>query len=139
MIDLDNVVTLGVVFVVAITFGWGFLTQKLKASEWKKKFTKIQHDKISSEVRVGKIGENMAPFLTGWPYNPNTFRFLGNPVDGIQFNKNEIIFVEIKTGKSKLSKGQKHLKSLVKEGKVSFATFRVGEDGCDFRIEENDV
>lgn len=80
----------------------------------------------------------MAPFFTEWPYDPNNFRFLGNPIDGISFNQDEVIFVEIKTGKSRLSNSQKLVKQLVKDGKVSFATFRVSEDGCTLKVEEDD-
>jgi predicted Holliday junction resolvase-like endonuclease len=119
--------------ITTIVFGYNYVKQKEKAAIWKNRFQQIQHDKISSEVRVGKIGENMAPFLEDWPYDPNTFRFLGNPVDGIQFCDDEIIFVEIKTGKSRLSKGQKRARDLIQQGKVSFATFRVGETGCEFK------
>ena len=102
------------------------------------KFEKIQNEKISSEVRIGKIGENMAPFLKDWPYDPNDFRFLGNPIDGIQFTNDEVIFVEIKTGKSRLSRGQRNLRDIVRSKKVSFATFRVSEHGCELKREELD-
>jgi len=94
---------------------------------------KILSQKKSSEVRLGRIGENMAPFVNDWPYDQNRFRFLGNPVDGIQFTDDEIIFIEIKTGKSRLSHGQRNIKELVIDGKVSFATFRVSEHGCEFK------
>ena len=93
-------------------------------------YKRLFNQKKSSEVRVGKIGENLAPFLDGWPYDPNSFRFLGNPIDGIQFAEDKIRFVEIKTGKARLSASQKWIKDLVLKGKVSFVTFRVGEDGC---------
>lgn len=93
-------------------------------------YNRLLHQKKSSEVRVGKIGENLAPFLDGWPYDPNSFRFLGNPIDGIQFADDKIRFVEIKTGKARLSASQKWIKDLVLKGKVSFVTFRIGEDGC---------
>ena len=109
-----------------------------KLAESKKNFDTMLSHKKSSEVRVGKIGENMAPFLKDWPYDPNRFRFLGNPVDGMQFTDDEIIFIEIKTGKSRLSKTQKKIKELVKSGKVRFATFRVGENGCELKIEEKE-
>jgi len=95
--------------------------------------------KKSSEVRVGKIGENMAPFLKDWPYDPNRFRFLGNPVDGIQFTNDEIIFVEIKTGKSKLTKTQRAVRNLLrKKDAVSFATFRIDENGCILKKDGED-
>lgn len=104
--------------------------------EQKVAYDKLLGQKKSSEVRVGKIGENMAPFLNGWPYDPNNFRFLGNPIDGVQFNEDELIFIEIKTGRSALSKKQKWIKQLIKEGKVGFATFRINEKGVVFTKEE---
>lgn len=100
------------------------------------KLQKVISQKKSSEVRLGKIGENMAPFFQLWPYDPNKFRFLGDPVDGISFNEDEIVFVEIKTGKARLTTSQKRAKELIKEGKVKFATFRVGESGCELKIED---
>lgn len=109
------------------------------AAVFKEKYNKELHYRKSSEVRLGKIGENLAPFLRDWPWSPGSFRFLGNPVDGIQFNDNEIIFVEVKTGGARLSKSQRKFKQLVKEGKVSFATFRISEDGSKLVLLENDV
>ena len=106
-----------------------------KVKEYKKKHDRMLSLKKSSEVRVGKIGENMAPFLKAWPYDPNNFRFLGNPVDGIQFTNNEIIFIEIKTGKSKLTKSQRKARNIIRTGNVSFATFRVDENGTKLRKE----
>ena len=84
----------------------------------------------SSEVRLGKIAENLAPFTDGWPYDPNNFIFLGREVDGIQLNDDEIVFIEIKTGKSRLSKSQKRIQQIIKEGKVHFETYRIDETGC---------
>jgi predicted Holliday junction resolvase-like endonuclease len=91
----------------------------------------------SSEVRLGRISESLAPFLNGWPWDPNEFRFLGNPIDGIQFNQDELVFVEIKTGKSRLSASQRWIKDLVSQGKVSFATFRISEDGSKLTFDLN--
>ena len=96
------------------------------------KYNKELHFRKSSEVRLGHIGENLAPFTKCWPWDPNNFRFLGNPVDGVQFNDDGIVFVEIKTGGARLSKSQKKFKDLVKAGKVSFVTFKITEDGVKF-------
>jgi len=92
----------------------------------------------SSEIRLGRIGENMAPFFEEWPYDPNDFRFLGSPIDRVQFTEGSIIFVEIKTGKSRLTGKQRMIRDLVKNGRVSFATFRVDEDGCTMTLEGED-
>ena len=98
---------------------------------------KVLSQKKSSEVRLGRIGEQMAPFFQSWPFDPNGFRFLGNPIDGIQFTDDAVIFIEIKTGKARLTDSQKTVKRLIKEGKIDFATFRVSEDGCSLKIEED--
>ncbi len=109
--------------------------RKIKTS-----FDRLLSQKKSSEIRVGKIGENMAPFMEDWPYDPNKFRFIGNPVDGIQFTDDEIIFVEIKTGKSRLTKSQRKIRDILrKKGTVSFATFRVDENGCKLKRDEDEV
>lgn len=107
--------------------------------ELQKRYDRELHHRKSSEVRLGKIGENLAPFVAGWPWDPKNFRFLGNPVDGIQFNKDGIIFVEIKTGKARLSKSQKAHRDLVNAGKVSFATFKITEAGTKLVQEGEDL
>lgn len=109
---------------------------KDKIKKWKEKFNKVLSQKKSSEVRLGKTAEHLAPFIKEWPYDPERFRFLGNPVDGISINEDNISFIEIKTGKSSLTKSQKHAKRLVKEGKVTFETFRISEDGVSIHREE---
>lgn len=105
------------------------------------RYAKLIHQKKSSEVRLGQIGEHVAPFLDDWPWDPKNFRFLGNPVDGIQFNEDDVVFVEIKTGKSQLSKSQRVVRDLIKLGKIKWAEFRIGKDECTVkiieRIEEN--
>lgn len=107
------------------------------ANFYKSEYDKVLHQKKSSEVRLGKVAENMAPFFDAWPYDPNNFRFLGNPIDGIQFTEDSVVFIEIKSGKAKLSNSQKLVKDLVKRGKVEFATFRVDDTGCLLKVEDS--
>ncbi len=130
----------GVLMVILLALViWNYYRSKKecekKVKEYKKKHDRMLSLKKSSEIRVGKIGENMAPFMKAWPYDPNNFRFLGNPVDGIQFTNNEIIFIEIKTGKSKLTKSQRRTRDIIRKGKISFATFRVDESGTELKKE----
>ena len=103
--------------------------KRRELDKFRKKYSRELHHRKSSEVRLGKIGENLAPFTKEWPWDANNFRFLGNPVDGIQFNEDEIVFVEIKTGGARLSKSQKNFRDIVKAGKVKFVTFKITDNG----------
>lgn len=135
---VNNIIFIFIIgFLTYVVYSLSKIKELKKENEIiKDKNIKIVSQKKSSEVRLGRIGENMAPFFNEWPYEPTNFRFLGNPVDGVSFNDDEIVFVEIKTGKARLTNSQKKAKQLIKEGKVKFVTFRVGEEGCDLKIEE---
>lgn len=107
-----------------------YLDAKKETKSWHDKHDTVLSQKKSSEVRLGKIGENLAPFTNAWPYTPDNFTFIGREIDGLLITDKEIIFIEIKTGKSKLSKSQKNVRDLVKAGKVYFETFRIDDTGC---------
>ena len=47
------------------------------------------------------------------------------PIDYIVFNNDEVIFVEVKSGASTLSKKQSEIKKLITDGKVRFETIRI--------------
>lgn len=86
----------------------------------------ILSQKKSSEVRLGMDAEILAPFLEQFPYNPKDAKFLGEPIDFIIFNADkEVVFVEVKSGNSKLSPKQNKLKGLIEEGKVKFDLIRI--------------
>lgn len=93
----------------------------------------ILSQKKSSETRLGQIGENLIPFLADFPYDPKCAHFLGNPIDYIIFDSNShdpaIVFLEIKTGNSKLSNNQKLIRNLIMTGKVRFEELRLNEKG----------
>jgi predicted Holliday junction resolvase-like endonuclease len=99
------------------------LEQDLYNEEQSRKTTLSQ--KKSSEVRLGQIAEKLAPFLEDFPYNPEDATFLGQPIDYIIFDDTSIVFVEIKTGKSKLSAKQRHIRDLVKNKYVEWKEIRI--------------
>ena len=57
--------------------------------------------------------------------NPKTAKFIGDPIDFIHFDDDKITLVEVKSGKSQLSKKQREIRDLVKAGKVEFTIYRV--------------
>jgi predicted Holliday junction resolvase-like endonuclease len=91
--------------------------------QWKaENEAKIRQDAAnrSYAVNLGKITEHLVPFHTKFPFNPKDAKFIGNPIDLIVFDgasdeeeKVTIYFVEIKTGKSRLSSKQQKIKSAV--------------------------
>jgi predicted Holliday junction resolvase-like endonuclease len=80
----------------------------------------------SLSTRYGLLTEQFLPLVTAYPWNPANFRFLGSPIDGIQFEEGEIIVVEFKAGNSQLTKTQKRIRDLVSAGKVRFEVVRIG-------------
>jgi predicted Holliday junction resolvase-like endonuclease len=78
-------------------------------------YKKLLSQKKSSEVRLGQISEQIAPFLKGFNYDTRNTKFLGQPIDLICFEPDKVVFVEVKTGKSQLSQKQKDIKHLIKK------------------------
>jgi len=78
----------------------------------------------SVEVRTGQIMEKMTPFLEVFKHDPSRAVFIGQPIDYIVFGEDEIVFVEVKTGKSKTSKKQNNIKKLIEDKKVRFELVR---------------
>ncbi|MDD1719232.1 MAG: Holliday junction resolvase, partial [Methanoregulaceae archaeon] len=103
---------------------------------WKLECTgAIRKDAVdrSRSTLKGKISEQMAPLLPEFPYPPADARFIGNPIDFVVFDgytnaKDEkgeaidVVLVEVKTGKGKLSREQSLIRKAVEEGRVSWRT-----------------
>ena len=102
---------------------------------WKELEPGIREDaaKRSRAVLGGHFSEQLAPYLPGFPYNPTEVRFIGKPIDFIVFKNldkkepTEIIFVEVKSGNSKLSEIERRLKEIIKNKRVSWNEYRVPE------------
>ena len=89
-----------------------------------KQLDEQQFNNKSILVKHGKNWEQFTPFMKDFPGNKDNFRFLGTPIDGIIFDDDEIKFVEIKTGTSRLSDKQQRMKALVEKKKVSWKELR---------------
>ena len=84
----------------------------------------LKHKKKSGEVLHGKSWEEFAPFMKHYPFDPRNFKFLGMPVDGVSFEEDAIYFIEVKTGKSRLSSKQKQIREQIEHGQVEWLEFR---------------
>ena len=85
----------------------------------------LKFSKTSQSVKYGKLTEQFIPFTQDFPFDPENFRFLGSPIDGVAFNENEIVFCEFKTATSRLSEKQKRFKQLVQNKMVKWFEFNL--------------
>lgn len=88
--------------------------------------------KKSRAVLGGLAGEQVAPFLPGFPCNPADARFVGKPVDFVAFSGaadggeiKEILLIEVKSGETSLSKREREIKACVQEGRLRFVEYRI--------------
>jgi len=71
--------------------------------------------------RIGKLtSQQYHAFMKQYPYDPENFRYIGDPVDGIQFEEDKILFVWFKTRKTIRTPEQDHIKNLLENGNVSW-------------------
>jgi len=87
--------------------------------------------KRSRSVIGGQVAEQVAPYLPEFPCDPGDAHFIGKPVDFVCFSGassgeiDEIVFVEVKTGASALSKTEKSLREAIVSGKVRWVEYRI--------------
>ena len=119
MLDLNIILSIIILLILFILF--------LSQSYYKNKISKLQanlkettSDKMSLSTKYGQISEEFFPLEQSYPYNSKNFKFLGNPIDGIQFNEDKIILIEFKTNSSKLSTKQRHIRNLINDKQVEF-------------------
>lgn len=119
---------------IIIAFLLGRLIGKLTSEKsFKQRLLDARKDATnrSRSIMQGQISEQLAPFMPGFPFDAADARFIGKPVDLIVFKGlkdkqiEELIFVEVKTASSKLSKNEKDLKNVIQNKKVKWYEFRI--------------
>ena len=91
----------------------------------KNNYATLLIQKKASEIRLGQIAEQFVPFIENFPYDPKRARFIGSPIDLMVFGDDEIVFLEIKTGKSRLNANQTRIKKQIEENKIKWDVIRV--------------
>ena len=95
------------------------------------KYLRYDAVKRSKRTLLGKLWEQVSPYIPKFPFRPSDMKFLGSPIDFIIFDGasendiKKIIFLEIKSGDSKLSAQERKLKSVIENGKVEYKIFNV--------------
>lgn len=112
-----------------LALGWlAFYVAWRSRANAKRELRSARSSKRSQSVRYGQLTERFAPWMQAWPFDPESFRPLGTPVDGVQFADDAVYLVEIKASGGRLTSDQRELRELVREGRVGWLTFRVGDE-----------
>ncbi|MFH1801718.1 MAG: Holliday junction resolvase-like protein [archaeon] len=104
-----------------------------KNREWELELPNHRRDAISKSRAVlsGQFSEQMAPYFPDFNFKPTECRFIGKPVDFIVFRGmdekkiEEVVFVEVKSGKAKLSSQEKNLKDTINKKRVRWEEYKV--------------
>ena len=85
----------------------------------------------SRAVLKGQVGEQLAPLTGAFPYATKDARFLGDPIDYVVFrglsgsDDIEIVLVEVKTGRARLSENELRVERAIEKGRVRFEIVRL--------------
>ena len=113
--------------------GIGLLLASVYLLLWKARYTKrLRLDAIqrSQSVTIGKVHEQLIPYLPNFPFNPKDVRFLGSPVDFVVFDGldrgelTRVVFLEVKTGSSTLSTRERQLRDAIQARQVQWLELR---------------
>lgn len=108
--------------VLLLLLGWALAYVVVR--KWRAERSRVR----KNATRYGTLTEQYAPWLAGWPFDdPRRFRFLGDPIDGVQFEDDAVYLVEVKTAGGRLTPDQKRVRDAVLAGRVGWVTFAVKE------------
>jgi predicted Holliday junction resolvase-like endonuclease len=83
----------------------------------------------SAHTTKGQILEKWCPFIDHPQiephWQPKDWSFMGNPIDYIVWDEEGIVFLDVKAGKSQLTKKQRMIRDLIREGKVEWREIRL--------------
>ena len=121
---------LKIIWVALIAFFIGYLIWKLvKYSELQK--ARKESIKKSRSVILWETAEKVAPFLPDFPYNPKDLTFIWKWVDYVVFdwlsnwNLKQIVFLELKTWKSRQNKNEKEIEKIILQKNVKYELRKV--------------
>jgi Holliday junction resolvase-like endonuclease len=97
----------------------------LKGKELEAKLQR-RSQKLSRSILGGVFSEQVAPFLPDFPKDlkPSEARFIGKPIDFLIFKGmdeehiDDVVFVEIKSGRSQLSQNERSLRDAINNKRV---------------------
>lgn len=126
MVQALTALIIALVFLLA-----GYLWGKRKVSQVKKQALQRQRP-----ILGGLFSEQIAPLLPDFPKDLkiSEARFVGKPIDFLFFkgmdekNISDVVFVEVKTGKSALSLVERKLRDAIRDKRVEWREYRISEE-----------
>ena len=125
---------LAALLALVLGIGIGLLLALVYFQKWRARYTDaIRQDAIqrSHAVTVGKVHEQLIPYLPDFQFNPKDARFLGTPVDLVVFDGldegqvRRVVFIEVKTGEGALSVRERQVRDAVQARQVEWIELRV--------------
>jgi predicted Holliday junction resolvase-like endonuclease len=122
---------------LAIAYWFGSKAGSSKRDQyWEGELPNYRKDAImkSRAVLGGQFSEQLAPYLPNFDYLPTECKFIGKPIDFIVFkgmdekNIEEVIFVEVKSGKAILNTHEKNLRDTIQKKRVKWVEYRIPEE-----------
>ncbi len=138
--DITIVLILIILFLlvlIVIAYIIGYRTGTFRRDRfWETELPNHRKDAIlkSRAILTGQFTEQLAPYLPDFKFLPTECRFMGKPIDFLVFkgldNKDvkEIVFVEVKSGNSKLNSVERQIKKAIENNKVIWKEYRIPED-----------
>lgn len=123
---------ISILFILILFIGYT-LGKYVANTQHQDRIPEIREDAIkqSRAVLSGQFSEQIAPFMPDFPFKPTEARFIGKPIDFVVFKGmdekkiNEVVFIEVKSGKSNLSDVEKSLKTTINNKDISWYEYRV--------------
>ena len=112
----------------------GVLIASLYFLVWRLRYSaKIREDAVqrSLAVTVGKVHEQLVPYLPEFGFNPKDVRFLVSPVDLVVFDGlaagavRRVVFLEVKTGGAPLTARERQVRDVIEAREVAWAELRL--------------
>jgi predicted Holliday junction resolvase-like endonuclease len=127
---MREILIIAVVALIALAIGYLWGREKARRHEIP------QAVQRSRATLGGQFSEQVAPLLQNFPKDlkASEARFVGKPIDFLFFkgmdeqNITDVVFVEVKTGKSSLSTSERKLRDAIKEKRVEWREYRVPEE-----------
>lgn len=102
------------------------LTQRRAELRSRKARAAAHPRRVAESVNIGKVVEKIAPSLPGFPVRSGDCRTLFEPIDYVVFHGlstngivDSLTFVDVKSGRARLTSTQSQVRALVECGKVS--------------------